>query len=664
MQESESPRIFPDPLPVPRAAWLWVLFALVSVLSGCGGDEPTVSLRDLQQPDPVEDVAARPGDRRVRITWTASSETDILGYEVLRATSNSGPFELIGATGTTGPTFFQDLGPDLNSDGIPDGLVNGQKYFYKVLPFDRRGRRPTVEQVDTVDAVPGALPQGVNDLAVSGVKAYGGDRRTILTWTLNLDPQVFGYFVYRSQISTQQAFERVALVPQGTNHFVDDGVSNDQEFVYEVSPATRELLEGRRLRSRIVRTSEGDDTVPKFPGHDLATGPVQVVNVSTAGVTLSWGRPTENSDGTLIGSNGTSDDLIQGGYIVYRSRKADGRYFPVGIVEGGGNALTTTFTDPRGTSADFYTIRAFDRVGTLSAQSRRVNAGPAPVVPDVVRGVDAFASTSRGQILVQWTLEPTATAGYRVYRSEDLDRGFRPVSGVLAPAVNFFTDSSLDLTVGRTFFYKVAGVALDAGGGILEGNASVAAPATPGPTDGVFFLEAENATVIAASNNADFDAADRVGFHAPFSANGALFIDPSAVAAPGVSFLTLQWTKEIDSAGGGVGARTYDVFISTVRNSNAGIFDLVASALSTPPAVTIIDTFTVQGRDFFSDQFGTPALPTIEFLGQLTFPDNDPIGGSPVDEVITLGLTYQGFNPGLSAGNGNLFFDSLILVRR
>lgn len=638
----------------------------LAVLTGCGGGEPTVSLATLAAPKPVSNVRALPGDRRVRVTWDASAEGDILGYNILRSTSSSGPFLIIGSTGTVGAPFFQDMGPDLNSDGIPDGLVNGQQYFYKVSPFDSRGREPLLEQNITASAVPGTLPGGVTDLGITEVKAYGGDRQAILTWKLNVDPQVFGYFVYRSQTGGLNAFRLLAMIPQGTNSFTDEGLGNEQDYVYEVAPVTRELLEGRRLRSRIVRASAGDDTVPKFPGHDLGTGPLAVVGgPGPAGVTLSWGRPTENSDGTLLGANGILDDMVQGGFLVYRSRKADGRYAPIGILESIGNELTFTFNDPQGTAADFYMVRAFDRSGTLSAESRRINAGPSPVVPDVIRGVDAFASTSAGQVVVQWVLEPTATAGYRVYRSEELDRGFRPVSGVLPPAVNFFTDSSPDLTVARTFYYRVAGVALDPAGGVVEGNQSVAAPAVAGPTDGIFFFEAENATVVAFSAAADFDSVSRQGFPAPFSARGALFVDPSAAATPGLSFITLQWSKELDASGPAGGARTYDVFLSSIRNSSAGIFDLqLREPIQDVPLGGTGGFLSVTGRDFFSSQFGFPPLPTIERIGQLTIRDNDTIGGSPTNEILNCTLTYQGFNPGIAAGNGELFFDALILVRR
>lgn len=653
------------PLPVPRAALLYLAFMVVSLLAGCGGDEVSVSLADLQRPDPLENVRAQAGDRRVRLTWDASTEPDLLGYNVFRSESANAPFELVGSTGAVGVPFFQDLGPDLNADGIPDGLVNGQRYFYKVLPFDRRGREPLRDTVSVVSAVPGSLPGGTTDLGITMVRAYGGDRRVILTWDLNLAPQVFGYFVYRSEIANQQAFRLIAMAPQNTNYFVDEAVSNGQDYRYEIAPVTRELLEGRRLRSRIVRVQEGDDTVPKFPGHDLATGPMQVVNQSPAGVTLSWGRPTENTDGTVLGVNGIPDDLLQGGYILYRSRRANGRYFPVGIVETAGSELNFTFTDPQGTAADFYTVRAFDQTGTLSADGRRVAAGPSPVVPNVVRGVDAFASTSTGQILVQWTLEATATAGYRVYRSDDLDRGFRPISGVLPPLVNFFTDSSTDLVVGKTFYYKVAGVATDGTGAVLEGNQSVAAAAVPGPSDGVFYLEAENATVIAFSAAADFDATSRQAFPEPFSALGTLFVDPSVVAVPGASFLTLQWSKEIDASGPAGGARTYDVFLSSIRNSSGGIFDLqINEPVQDVPVGTSGAFLAVTGKDFFSSQFGFPPQPTLDRIGTITIRDEDLIGGMPTNETINMTLTYQGFNPGVAAGNGELFLDALIFVRR
>jgi hypothetical protein len=137
------------------------------------------------------------------------------------------------------------------------------------------------------------------------------------------------------------------------------------------------------------------------------------------------------------------------------------------------------------------------------------------------------------------------------------------------------------------------------------------------------------------------------------------------VAVPGASFLTLQWSMEIDASGPAGGARTYDVFLASIRNSSAGIFDLqVNEPVQDVPVGGTGAFLSVTGKDFFSSQFGFPPLPTLERIGTITIRDEDLIGGMPTNETINATLTYQGANPGVAAGNGELFFDALILVRR
>lgn len=636
-----------------------VLVASASfVMYGCGGDEDVTSLIDLQAPAVVKNVQAFPADQRVRVTWTANTDADLVGYNVYRSNSSSSGFTLIGSTGISQAPYFQDEGPDTNGDGIPDGLVNNIRYFYRVTAFDRDGRETLIDMSATVSAVPGSLPSGSADLEISNLRAYGGNERAIITWNLNLSNEVYGYKVYRNRLGASNGFELVAIVPQNVNYYGDLGLTNETDYVYQVAPITRDLLEGRVMESRPIRAQAGDATIPKPPGSDATNGPAVLLATTSAGVTLQWGRPTENTDGTLIISQATQDDLVNGGFVIFRADSRYGNYEPVGILENIGTESSYTYTDPQGTTEHFYTIRAYDATGNLSSPSAYLAANPAVIVPKAIRNVDAFASTSADSIIVTWTLETTASAGYRVYRSEQRDRGFTPLSGVLPPLVNSFTDTA-GLELGRTYWYKVAGVATDSNGQPLEGGPSPAAPATPGPSDGVFYLEAENATVIAFSASTDWDALTRQAFPDPFNARGVLYIDPSATAVAGTSYVTLQWSMEIDAAGPAGPVRTYDVYLSTIRNSSAGIFDLfVQEPISGTSAIN------VNARDFHRSTFGFPPRPDLIYLGQLNFTDEDFVGGNPTNETINLRVGYQGFNTAIAAGNGELFLDGLVLIRR
>ena len=626
---------------------------------GCGGDENITSLVDLQAPATVSNVQATPADQRVRLTWSPNTETDLVGYNIYRSTSSASGFTLIGSTGLTQAPYFQDEGPDVNGDNLPDGLVNNMRYFYKVTAFDRQGRESNIEMASVISAVPGDLPAGQEDLDVANVRAYGGEGIAHITWDLNLNSQVFGYKVYRNEMGATGGFQPIAIVPQNINNYSDSGLTLEAEFVYRVVPVTRDLLEGRATESRAIRSSYGDSTVPKPPGHDVVNGPFKVLSVGAGGVTMQWGRPTENTDGTLIPGSGGTNDLVGGGFIIFRGSSLYGSFRPVGILENIGTEITYSYTDASGTTNDFYYVVAFDNSGNQSAKSAVQAADLTVQVPKMIDNVDAFASTTEGAIVITWTLEPTATSGYRIYRSERRDDGYAPLTGVLPSTTNTFTDAASGLNIGRTYWYKVAGVSTTTGGEVLEGSPSAAAPATPGPSDGVFYLEAEDATIIQFSASADWDSLSRQAFPDPFHGRGVLYMDPSATAVPGTAFVTLQWSKEIDAAGPGGSVQTYDVFMSVVRNSSSGIFDIF---IQEPVAGTSV--ITRNGFDFFRSSFGFPPQQELIYLGQINFTDEDFAGGNPTNETINCRLGYQGANAGVSVGNGELFFDGLVLVRK
>ncbi len=634
------------------------LAALLLLAHGCGDETDVTQILDARAPVVVRNVAAFPADQKIRITWSSNTEADLLGYNIYRSTSSDAGYQLIGSTGIQQAPFFQDEGDDVNGDLIPDGLVNQLRYFYKVTAFDREGREGQLSMASSVSAIPGVQPGTLQDLFVNRVRGFGGDEVAIVTWDLNRNPSVYGYFVYRQELGAPEGLLLAGMVPQGRNYWVDGALSHGSEFVYAVAPVTRELVQGRLTESRTLRIDPGDHTVPKPPGHDLVNGALTLQAVGSSGVTIRWGRPTENTDGSVLLAGGGSDDLVGGGFVVFRAEAPDGNYVPVGVIDQIGSEATFSFTDPEGTDRHFYTVRAFDRLGTISAESRRLSAG-ATVVPDVIRGIDAFASVSPGTINVSWDLEPTANAGYRLFRSLRRELGFEPIAGILPPTQNAFQDGIALLQTGETFFYQVAGLTRLTDGRLVEGSRSEVAPATPGPSANVFYLEAEDATITAATLGA-FTAVVRQGFPEPFSGKGTLFVDPAPAAVPdgNITFLVLQWSIEIDASGPTGSPRVFDVLLRTIRNQNSGIFDV---AVQHPFTGALVRR---NGTDFFTDDFAFPPRVSTRFLGQIAVVDEDVVGGNPINETIQLTLGYQGFNPGVAAGNGELFLDGLVLVGR
>lgn len=640
---------------------LSIILALLMLMGwGCGGDQNIQSLIDLKAPGPVGNVQAFPADQKVRVIWTPLRDPDLVGYNIYRSTATAQGYELVGSSGITQTPFWEDLGPDLNSDGIPDGLVNNIRYFYKVAGFDRNGRETSLQLSASVSAVPGALAPGTADLQVVNVRGYAGDQRGIVTWDPNLDPNVFAYNIYRSDVGAGDIFQLVGIVPQGINSFTEADLTNQVEIIYQVAPITRDLAEGRRTQGRPLRPQPGNATIPKPPSHDRGNGPVTATQVSQ-GIFLTWGRPTENTDGTvIIQANFGLDDLVGGGYLIHRARGPEGQFRVVGIIENMGTEATVSYTDPFGLPTDFYYLTAFDNTGNESFPSDIVS--PGTFVPAMVSGVDAFASASIGQIVVVWNISPQAVDGYRVFRSLQRDAGYVDVSGLLPNNVSSFTDSG-GLELGATYYYKV----LAESNGI-RGSLSPPAPATPGPSSGTFWLEGEDATVLV-NDPTHFAALNRVALPEPFSSNGALFIRASDAAIVGQSFVQMDYSVDIDATQVTPVVRSYDAILVTIRNSSSGIFgitvgELLAATLNPPLNCPPLQ---VTAKDFFRSRFGFPPVPVFERIGAICFPSEEsvpPAGNFGPNENVRMTLTYQGANPAIAQGRGELFIDALILLRR
>ncbi|MBN2783725.1 MAG: RICIN domain-containing protein, partial [Pontiellaceae bacterium] len=102
-----------------------------------------VGSADAAPPSAPVGLSAVDGDGKVRLEWSANSETDLAGYSVARASSSGGPYQVI-ASGVSGSAFT-----DITVD-------NGSIYYYVVTAVDaalnESGR--SVEVTGVPDAIP------------------------------------------------------------------------------------------------------------------------------------------------------------------------------------------------------------------------------------------------------------------------------------------------------------------------------------------------------------------------------------------------------------------------------------------------------------------------------------------------------------------------------
>jgi fibronectin type 3 domain-containing protein len=697
------------------------------MFAGCGGGSDSIdSIMDIKNPDVVQNVAVYAAHKRLRVTWTKSSDPDVEFYKIYRSNASSGGFNHVGSVGQTNSPYFQDEGEDKDSDGIPDGLTNNITYFYKVTAFNRADRETPLSLAAAVAGTPGQLANETIDLAVDNVRAYGSKNQAYVTWNRLEHDRLFGYNVYRSTSASSTGFELIAVTPKDKNSFVDGGLAPSENYIYQVSPAVSELdlgnssiatissglLEGRKKESRAVRPLAGDSTIPKPPGSSPGASisvkaSASIIN-NVNGVLLQWTRPTANTDGSVIVDN---DDLISGAYMIYRSSNLYGPYDLVGIIENIGSAAISEYFDPKygdnDHTSDYYYVVVGDDFGSVSERSDIASVNAA-TPPPTVKSLSATSGNGFGAIQISWK-EVTSLRGidgYNLYRSPMRDIGYTAVAYNVTdengsdPEWFQFTDVSSALMIGQTYYYKVSATS-----GGMESSLSAATAASPGPANGIIILEGENAVKIdsylqgpllptpngripPATNAGQFwpehwASYNRMGYHSPFSANGVLFVNPANFAGtdiPAGERLDLKWEVDIQALLGGAtgGAVTADVYLITADDTTTGQYKLFVDdkpilTTATPgtelPSAGSTGFDGIQTEINFRDQsYSTPLQPTKRLIGTLRVDhliDYDVPNIQYADtEIIYMSIVHSGPASSVGGQKGSLKLDALVLVVR
>jgi len=190
--------------------------------------EDTVELR---APVPPTDLVIDPsqGVDRLKVTWTASASTDAVGYNVYRATSGAGPFNLVN-TDPVPHTLFMNT-----------GLSPTTTYFYKVSTIDVSGNESAQSPAYSGSTNPAQLTgwpiemltettsspavgdidgDGTNEIVVgdqyvyawhaNGVELTDGDNNPLTWGVLNTQGQTFVGHVALARIDTNPGLDIVA----------------------------------------------------------------------------------------------------------------------------------------------------------------------------------------------------------------------------------------------------------------------------------------------------------------------------------------------------------------------------------------------------------------------------------------------------------------------
>ncbi|MCK5561080.1 MAG: fibronectin type III domain-containing protein, partial [Thermoplasmata archaeon] len=176
---------------------------------------------DSTPPSAPEDLVAQTiSDTEVALTWAASPEPDVAGYIVYMKEpreADSSDFEVVGTIN------------DLKTSFSVNGLNEQTTYQFRVVSFDEvplYSPFSILATCKTIDITPPETPLG---LMITNTSFNTLE----LSWTPNKEPDVIGYYVFRSTSSIgnfkQQNSESIT-----ENQYTDTGLNESTTYYYKI----------------------------------------------------------------------------------------------------------------------------------------------------------------------------------------------------------------------------------------------------------------------------------------------------------------------------------------------------------------------------------------------------------------------------------------------
>lgn len=374
-------------------------------------------------PKPGNLVATANSGSEVLLTWDTSEDPAPDGWDVLRATSASGPFHSILPPGQMTPTnSFHDEGTEPETH-----------YWYKVVAIDAQGRR-SVES-DAADATtlqaPG-LPAPPTDLE----GAYAGSGRVGLRWAHVPGAGLLGFDVYRSTSADFIPSGATLIGSSIDRRYTDDGVSGT---VYYRVVAVSE--DGASLPSNMASVDTTITVVEPNAPSDIVAVAVSRTDLAADHVHVSW----------------TDNALNETGYLILRREwdpTASPADFGAELTIGRVTADATSFDDTDVFQGAKYRYRVAAVNGTEptthvvpSVTFADVTLLSGQGTPNVPTGLTVF-DTAYNTVVLHWTPDWGAT-GYFVYRKTSGGVGYvrlnnTPISRGALEGSREFVDTTVD----------------------------------------------------------------------------------------------------------------------------------------------------------------------------------------------------------------------------
>ncbi|QMW66608.1 choice-of-anchor D domain-containing protein [Mumia sp. ZJ1417] len=181
----------------------------------------TATPTDTTPPAAPATPTATAGDGQVALTWTASTESDLAGYRVYRATTADVPTtgDGIGGPGLVPTASFTD-----------EDATNGTTYYYVVVAVDTHGNPSDPSGSASATPVDGTAPA-----APTGLEATAAKGEVTLDWADSAEADLDHYAVYRSLVGAAAPLaEEPPIAEVDDSEYVDTTVDPGTTYAYWV----------------------------------------------------------------------------------------------------------------------------------------------------------------------------------------------------------------------------------------------------------------------------------------------------------------------------------------------------------------------------------------------------------------------------------------------
>jgi fibronectin type 3 domain-containing protein/TolB-like protein len=375
------------------------------------------------------DISMRPGNSSIHLLWGVPSGSAVAGYEIFRATSETGPFARLGQVAKT--------------EYIDEGVDKNTSYFYKIRAFNERGIQSDFSSV--IEAKTAITPGSPVIL-----KTEGRVKSICLLWSpgpSSGDPlRLKGYRLYRAK-KEQGPYKEVVNL-----HSANLGEATAAlDRLLKVSYQDKGLGDGEEYYYRITAYNEGD-LESEFSRSVKGMTTPEVGSVVAEGdkireIHLSW-QPI--------------DTPFIRGYYIYRSASEKEGFVRIKRLEAPSSRDRRIEYEDREGLGDL--IRYYYRVSAI--EEGDIETSPSAVVSAITKGKPAMPEGLKaegGQVKkvdLSWTASTADDVeGYRIYGAREGEGELVLLKTLSGRQIYRYTDESRgygnNLEDGTTYRYRL-----------------------------------------------------------------------------------------------------------------------------------------------------------------------------------------------------------------